>query len=89
MSEREGLSIIAIESLTLGTPVLLPNYSPIPKEVKDMCIVENEKRIPSMIVRMMDGDKNAFLRSDSKINRFYISNIPRTYGKLFRLLGIA
>ena len=42
MSEREGLSIIVLESLGLGTPVLLPDYSPIPREVKDMCVVKDE-----------------------------------------------
>ncbi len=36
MSEREGLSILAIESIALGTPVLLPSYTPIPNEIKSM-----------------------------------------------------
>ncbi len=46
MSEREGLGIIALESLALGTPVVLPDYSPIPEDVKRMCVVVKETRFP-------------------------------------------
>lgn len=80
MSEREGLSIIAIESVALGTPVVLPDYSPIPKEVRQMCVVEKEENIPNKIIKIMKSrnpkeyvknTENIKLFSDSKISDFY------------------
>ena len=87
MSEREGLSIIVLESLALGTPVLLPDYSPIPKEVKEMCIVRDEKNIPDAIVEILNSkDKRKYIKNRDNINTFSVSGINGFYSGLFKKL---
>ena len=80
MSEREGLGIIAIESVALGTPVVLPSDTPIPKEVSDMCVVASESQIPKRLVEIANSKspekyifnrKNLAMYSKSEIRRFY------------------
>jgi glycosyltransferase involved in cell wall biosynthesis len=83
MGEREGLSIITLESLALGTPVVLPEYSPIPKEVRDMCIVEDEDKIPSKIIDIMDGN-GASIDNKSNLKMFSVSNVTAFYDGLFK-----
>jgi glycosyltransferase involved in cell wall biosynthesis len=86
-SEREGLGLVALESLALGTPVVLPDYSPIPQEVKSMCIVEREDRIPHRIVEMLkSGNKAAYIRNSSNMKTFEISNVNKFYSDLFESL---
>jgi|GEM_PF-763401 glycosyltransferase involved in cell wall biosynthesis len=87
MSEREGLSIIVLESLALGTPVLLPDYSPIPKEVKEMCIVKEEIGIPDAIADMLSsGSKSQYIKNPENLSRFSVSGVNPFYAKLFRKL---
>ena len=83
MGEREGLSIITLESLALGTPVVLPDYSPIPKEVRDMCIVEKEKDIPSRILRIMSRESTP-VRNSGNLEMFSTSNVIPFYDRMFR-----
>ena len=52
MSEREGLSIITLEAIALGTKVLLPSDSPIPEDIKEMCTVAEESAIPNALKKM-------------------------------------
>jgi glycosyltransferase involved in cell wall biosynthesis len=88
MSEREGLSIIALESLALGTPVLLPDYSPIPKEVKEMCVVRDEISLPDAMAEILNsGNKAKYIKDPEKLDKFSISNVNSFYAKLFRKLG--
>jgi glycosyltransferase involved in cell wall biosynthesis len=88
MSEREGLGVAVLESLALGTPVVLPDYSPIPKEVKSMCIVEPESRIPARIVEMLrKNDKGAYLRNSERMGEFTVSNVNKFYSELFGALA--
>ncbi|MDE1871511.1 MAG: glycosyltransferase [Candidatus Micrarchaeota archaeon] len=91
MSEREGLSIIVLESLALGTPVLLPEYSPIPKEVKEMCVVRDEEEIPKELGKMLESkDKGQFITNASGLNSFLASHTNEFYAALFgRLKGKA
>ena len=49
MSEREGLSVITIESAALGTAPVLPSYTPIPEEVKELSVVKDVDDIPKTI----------------------------------------
>ena len=88
MSEREGLSVISLESLALGTPVLLPSYSPIPDVVKDMCVVCDVDDIPDMICRIaMSNNKKRFLKRTG-MKLFETSNIASVYASLFKKLGL-
>ncbi len=82
MGEREGLSIIALESLALGTPVMVPDYSPIPKIVRDMCVVEKEGRIPSKILEVM-GSGGRYIKNEENLETFSTSNVIPFYDKLF------
>lgn len=83
MGEREGLSIITLESIFLGTPVVLPDYSPIPKMVKDMCIVAEEKKIPKMIIEIMKDDRK-YMRHRENLKVFSTSNVISFYDGLFK-----
>jgi len=89
MSEREGLGIITLESLALGTPVVLPSYSPIPNDIKEMCVVANERLLPSRIKNILNSkNPSAFIKNEETLRRFYISNVKNFYSKIFRDLGI-
>ncbi|MDE1865145.1 MAG: glycosyltransferase [Candidatus Micrarchaeota archaeon] len=88
MSEREGLAVVALESIALGTPVLLPSYTPIPNDVKEMCIVVDEENLPSTAAKILRGRKEDYLPNRSNIRRFYTSNIRAVYRGIFRSLGI-
>lgn len=89
MSEREGLGIISIESLLLGTPVLVPDYTPLPKEVKDMCVVESEQNIPHKIVEILNkSNKSAYIKNKANVENFLISNVVPTFDRIFRKIGL-
>lgn len=51
----EGLSVITIESAALGTAPVLPDYMPIPEEVKTLSIVKNVEDIPKAIADIAYG----------------------------------
>lgn len=89
MSEREGLSIVALESLALGTPVLLPSYTPIPKDVKDMCVIAAESDLPRVAAKILLGPKKDYIMNRDMIRRFYTSSIPSVYGEIFKRIGIS
>lgn len=90
MSEREGLSATVLESLALGTPVLLPSYSPIPDVVKEMCIVCDVDDIPSMIASICRSkSKSGFLKKRKNLEIFSTSGIERFYNRVFRQLGLS
>lgn len=90
MSEREGLSITTLESLSLGTPVLLPSYTPIPSEVKGMCVVEDEANIPRKIVEICkSADKKAYLHNLGSLKGYYTADILKYYGIVFEKLGVS
>ena len=89
MSEREGLSIICIEAVALGTPVILPSYSPIPNEVKEMCNVVHENEVPSRMHEIFRArDKSAFIKKQENLRLFSTSMIKNFYIKLFNEIGI-
>ena len=89
MSEREGLSIIALEGIALGTPVVLPSYTPIPPEVKGMCVVGGMKELPGIVAKIAkSGDKGAFIKNVENLDMFSTANTYRFYKKLFKSLGL-
>ncbi|MGC8478717.1 MAG: glycosyltransferase [Candidatus Micrarchaeia archaeon] len=82
MSEREGLSAISIESVALGTPVLLPNYTPIPKEVKKMCLVTSTALLPEKIAEIVDSRKGDFIKNADEIKSFDTGRINKVFYSL-------
>ncbi|HUC38547.1 MAG TPA: glycosyltransferase family 4 protein [Candidatus Acidoferrum sp.] len=84
MSEREGLSALTLESISLGTPVVLPDYSPIPDMVKEMCVASSEEQLPDVISKIINGDKRKFIRNIKNLDRFKTSNIGSFYNMLFK-----
>ena len=87
MSEREGLSIIVLESLALGTPVLVPDYSPIPDEVKRMCIVKDEISIPDAIAEVMNSsDKGSYIKDKEGLPAYSTSKVNASLCIAFRKL---
>ena len=74
------IGLLAIESVALGTPVVLPSDTPIPKEVSEMCVVASESQIPKKLVEIANSKnpdryifnrKNLAMYSKSEIRRFY------------------
>lgn len=88
MSEREGLGIVALESIALGTPVLLPSYTPIPPDVKDMCIVADERKLPDVATKIIKGKKSDYIRNSQRISLFYDSRVVPVYREIFRKMGL-
>ncbi len=89
MSEREGLGIIAIESIALGTPVILPRDTPIPKEVSEMCIVADERAIPKKIIEIASSrDPSRYISHRENLSMFSKSEVRRFYASLFSELGL-
>ncbi len=87
MSEREGLSVISIESVALGTPVFLPKYTPIPKEISEMCNVYDTEKIVSNITHLLaTGNKKEYLHRKANLKQFLSSHIPGVYDKIFSIL---
>jgi glycosyltransferase involved in cell wall biosynthesis len=89
MSEREGFGIVCVESISLGTPVVLPSYTPIPKEVRSMCVVGDEKDLPRKIVEILRSKrKSSFIRNRGNMDNFMVSSVNRIYGSIFRRIGL-
>lgn len=70
MSEREGLSAISLESLALGTPVVLPDYTPIPNEVRRMCVVATPDKIPSVLAKIATSKGKSRFMNKVSLSRF-------------------
>ncbi len=83
MSEREGLSIITIESLLLGTTVILPTYSPIPKEIKSKCIVCKEEEIPNKILNILINYRTTPTFTTRLLKQYSSSNIIHFFSELY------
>ncbi|EQD63086.1 glycosyltransferase [mine drainage metagenome] len=89
MSEREGLSAITVESIALGTPVFLPSYTPIPKEVRGMCTVADENALPKMLIGLLLGNRLCTrIRNRKNLEKYYTSNISRCYAGIFKRMGL-
>ncbi len=85
MSEREGLGIVAIESVALGTPVVLPNYNEMPKEVREMCVVADEKKLADKILEIINSsNKEKYIKNTANLGLFSISKTREVYGRLIR-----
>ena len=87
MSAREGLSIITLEAIALGTNVLLPSDSPIPDDIKEMCTVAEESAIPRALERIC-ADPRQKRRSVPNLERYYSSNVISFYSFLTKEMGL-
>ncbi len=84
MSEREGLSIITLESIALGTPVLLPENSPISEEAQSMCIVAAEDKLAVKAIEIISSDdKEQYVKNSRNLRLFYIQDVRGFYKSLF------
>jgi glycosyltransferase involved in cell wall biosynthesis len=59
MSEREGLSIVTVEALSLGVPVVVLDTTMLPDELKGMCIRTTESGL-GMLLRNVSKNNGAF-----------------------------
>ncbi len=85
MSEREGLGIVILESLGLGTPVMLPDYSPISRSIKKRCIVAKEEEMPSKILEIIRGGRKGTAQgSADTLNVFSSSGVVGFYRRAMR-----
>jgi len=82
MSEREGLSVITIESAALGTPPILPSYTPIPEEVKELALVKGINEIPKLIADIASGSIR-YSPDSKKLERFSSRNVEKVFEGLF------
>lgn len=88
MSEREGLSIITLESIALGTPVVLPDYSPIPNEVKGMCVVRKEEEIGETLLEIIKSrEKGRYIKNTRNLRMFENSRISEFYEQIMKAKG--
>jgi glycosyltransferase involved in cell wall biosynthesis len=82
-SEREGLSLVTVEALALGTPVVITTTSSLPKELRGMCIETSDVRMHELLERMLA--KNAKYERASKklqekvIAEFSADNAEQVY----------
>ena len=84
MSEREGLSVIAIEGAALGTAPVLPDCTPIPDEVKELSIVESAEDIPKAIADIMSG-RIKYKVERKKLERFDVRRIGDAFKRALAL----
>ncbi len=90
MSEREGLSVSALEALSLGVPVVLPDYSPVPDEVKSMCVVSGERGVAAKIESILKSrNKETFIYRKENLKPFSSSSIAPFFASLFRDVWVA
>ncbi len=89
MSEREGLGLVALESIALGVPVVLPSYSPIADEVKGMCVVEDEKEVAGKLIEILKSKRpDTYIKRRETLLQFEVSRTLPFYESLFRKLGL-
>ncbi|MCW6161552.1 MAG: glycosyltransferase [Candidatus Micrarchaeales archaeon] len=81
MSEREGLSTITIESAALGTIPVLPDYTPIPEEVKTLSIVKSVEDIPKVIASIASG-KIKYRIDREKLERFDVGRVGEAFERM-------
>ena len=81
MSEREGLSVITIESAALGTAPALPSYTPIPEEVKNLSIVKDVEDIPKAIADIASG-RIKYKIDRKKLERFDVKGVNDAFKRM-------
>jgi glycosyltransferase involved in cell wall biosynthesis len=85
-SEREGLSLVTIEALALGVPVVVADTSSLPEEVRRMCIEARESELGALLNKMLKNwkgyaDKAMALRA-RVLEEFSAGDSGRIYEKV-------
>ncbi|MGI0141976.1 MAG: glycosyltransferase family 4 protein [Candidatus Micrarchaeales archaeon] len=62
-SEREGMSLISVEALALGTPVIIVKSTSLPGEIRKYCTIIDEKRLGDSLDRLMKDKKSILYKS--------------------------
>ncbi len=87
-SEREGLSLVTIEALALGVPVVVADTSSLPSEVKSMCIEAKEKKLGSLLNRILADSgaysSKAMAMRGKVLSQFSGDNAGKVYEKVER-----
>ena len=87
-SEREGLSVISIESLVLGTPVIITKSSELTKEIRRYCHTIDEKRLGASLANLLKNRRsvlyNAKIPKSVIIREFSAERSVAIYTKLAR-----
>lgn len=58
-SAREGLSLVTIEALAAGVPVVIATTSVLPKEIRRMCVEAKEEELGSLLNDMLSNPRYA------------------------------
>ncbi|MGC8710647.1 MAG: glycosyltransferase family 4 protein [Candidatus Micrarchaeia archaeon] len=90
-SAREGLSIVTIEAMVLGTPVFVVKSTILPKEVKRLCIKIDERNLVKSIKEVLRNyskyEEKARSIKGIALREFSADMAPQFYMKLMSLLG--
>lgn len=84
-SQREGLSLIALESIALGSPVFILDTTMIPNEVKRYCIRAENNNLSALLKRALGTSKfkrRAYANRNAVINEFSSSAALPLYSRL-------
>ncbi|MDE1845865.1 MAG: glycosyltransferase [Candidatus Micrarchaeota archaeon] len=85
-SEREGMSIISIEALALGTPVIITHDTSIPAEIKKYCHAINPRSAGGELERLVKS-KNSILYKKSShtekvLREFSVEGAAKIYEEI-------
>ncbi len=84
-SEREGLSLISLEAMALGVPVLILNTTVIPKEVRRYCFEAKDGGLSALLSKALDDKsfrRDAYANRNKVIKEFSANATLKVYGKL-------
>lgn len=83
-SEREGLSTTALKSVAMDVPVVIPESSPVPKEVRELCVVAKESMLAEKVIEIIrSGEPKKYLVGKEGLRVFSSSNVVPFYDSLF------
>ncbi len=85
-SEREGLSMITVEALASGTPVIITDKTNIPEELKKYCIMLSSKGTAQELTELVEDKKSRLYTHKNDISeikeKFGTAGIDAAYSKI-------
>ncbi|MDE1855982.1 MAG: glycosyltransferase family 4 protein [Candidatus Micrarchaeota archaeon] len=64
-SAREGMSIVSVEALALGTPVIITKSTSLPSEIRRYCHAIDEKDLGGSLGMLLKNKKSVLYRKDA------------------------